>query len=210
MLRVERLEPRWQGQCVIVAATGPSLTPEVAEACRGDLIIAVNDAYKLLPFADVLYACDAAWWDVHKGASGFPGEKWSSHRAGGNDKTQQQQRYGLRLVAGDGKPFFSTDPALIHYGGNSGFQAVNLAIHFGAARIVLVGFDMRDVKGKRHFFGDHPKGLRTSTAYTSFIRSFENAAKKLAPGVEIVNATPGSALKCFPFIDFGVPLKMAA
>jgi hypothetical protein len=63
------IEPRWRGATCIVAATGPSFTAEVAEACRGYPTIAVNDAYRLFPWADILYASDGAW---------FAGERWSS------------------------------------------------------------------------------------------------------------------------------------
>jgi hypothetical protein len=181
---------------VIVAATGPSLSSEVADALRNRIVLAVNDAYRLIPWAEVLYACDEAWWNVHNGCPDFKGEKWSSH--GGtefNDKLACAERFGLNLVSGDHHDTFSTDPAKIHYGSNSGFQGINLAILFGAKRIILVGFDMR-VNGKRHFFGNHPAGLSNSTDYTSWVPQFANAAKRLT-GVEIVNATPGSALTCF-------------
>lgn len=184
----------------MVAATGPSLTPKVAEAVRGHRCIAVNDAYKLLPFSDVLYACDGSWWNVHAGCPGFAGEKWSSHGTGYNDKLATAQKYGLQLVSGAEKEGFSLEPSLIYYGSNSGFQAVNLAILFGATRIVLVGFDMSVRSGKRHFFGDHPAPLRNSANYANFIRPFERAAKTLPSHITILNATPGSALRCFPMV----------
>jgi hypothetical protein len=174
-------------------------------------LIAVNDAWRLLPFADVLYACDGAWWDMHKGCPGFQGEKWSSHGIPGrvrhNDKTVQAKRYALNLIEGaDGKGF-SFDPGRIHYGSNSGFQAVNLALLWGALRVILIGFDMQPRDGKRHFFGDHPGGLRNTSNYSGFIRAFETAAKKLPPHIEILNATPGSALRCFPMVDLADALK---
>jgi hypothetical protein len=200
---------RWEGQTVVVAAPGPSLTAEVAERCRGFPVIAVQDAYRLIPWADVLYGCDAAWWNIHggRGAGDFAGEKWSSHDGGTNDKTLAAETYGLHLVAGAHGEGFSTDPAAIHYGSNSGFQAVNLAILWGAARIVLVGFDMRTVDGKRHFFGDHPPGLTNEADFASFIPPFVRAAAALPAGVSIVNATPDSALTCFPMgaLDDALP-----
>ena len=156
-----------------------------------------------------MYACDAAWWRVHEGAPTFRGEKWSTHGSKShNDKLELADLYGLNLVQGaDSRNSvgFSTDPAVIHYGSNSGFQAVNLAILFGCRRIVLVGFDMHGT----HFFGRHPKGLRNTTNYANFIRAFDLAAKRLPAGVEIVNATPGSALRCFPMVnldDYLMPL----
>lgn len=201
MAACETIRPRWT-ECV-VAATGPSLTKEVAEAVRGQNVIAVNDAYRIMPFAQVLYACDTAWWDAHEGCPGFEGEKWSSHEVKNkivetNDKTELQKKYGLRLVQGKTVDGFSFDPSVIHYGQNSGFQAINLAILFGAKRIVLVGFDMH---GGNHFFGAHPAQLRMNTDCRAFIPSFEKAAEMLRGQVDIINCTPGSALTCFRRAD---------
>lgn len=202
-MKLETIEPRWPGGAVIVAATGPSLTPEVAAACRasGWPAIAVNDAHRLLPWADVLYACDGAWWDVHEGVPGFDGERWSTHDDETNDKRAIAARYSLRCVRGAAGETFSRDPAVLHYGSNSGFQAIGLAILFGARRIVLVGFDMQERGGQRHFFGHHPRPLRNSSDYRAWVRIFRNAARDLAKNpdpVDIVNATPGSALDCWP------------
>jgi hypothetical protein len=200
----ERIYRQWHGMTAIVAATGPSLTEAVAERCRvahdedDDVaVLAVNDAWRLMPWADALYACDAAWWQLHTG-TGFTGDKWSSHHANGNDKLAVAERYGLALVQGKTEKGFSTDPSCIHYGGNSGFQAINLAMLFGARRIVLVGFNLQPLGGQVHFFGDHPKGLRQTARYERFLPAFNEAAKRLPAGVEIINATPDSALKCFP------------
>jgi hypothetical protein len=192
-----------------VAATGPSLTPAVADRCRGHHTIAVNDAYRLLPFADVLYAGDADWWDVHDGVPGFAGERWSAHEALRNDKADLVDRYGLHLVAGPKHDAegFSLDPARIHYGGNSGFQAINLAILFGATRILLVGFDMRTTT-PRHFFGDHPFPLHNVAKYEHFHGAFVHAARLLPPHIEIVNCTPGSGLRCFPLVELDVALRV--
>ena len=196
------VEKRWAGATVFVAATGPSLTDDIAEALRGRNTIAVNDAYKLLPHAPVLYACDAKWWEVHKGCPDFPGERWSTHQKGSNDKKACAEKYGLHLVAGRSGEEFRND-SVIAYGGNSGFQAVGLAILFGAARIVLAGFDMREVGGRRHFFGEHPRPLRNGGSLSRWAQRFNKAARTVPAGTEVVNATRGSAIKGFPFVDLG-------
>jgi hypothetical protein len=202
LAELQRISPRWTGELCVVAAPGPSLTPNVAERCRGNHAIAVQDAWRLLPWADVLYGCESIWWQWHNGCPGFSGERWSSHDSGSNYKLDTAQAFGLRLVRGHVADGFSADPSAIHYGGNSGFQAINLALLFGAARVVLVGFDMRTVDGKRHFFGGHPPALHRGGAnYSRFIPDFERAAAVLPPGVEILNATPGSALTCFPMVS---------
>lgn len=201
---LERAECRWGGPC-IVAAPGPSLTPEVADICTnsGARILAVNDAYRLLPGADVLYACDGAWWEVRGGCSDFKGERWTSHSLSPkNDKTAIADQFGLRVIAGAENVGFSRDPAHIHYGNNSGFQAVNLALLWGADPVILAGFDMREIGGRRHFFGEHEAPLRRGSNFAKWIANFAKAAEMLwHPRPTIINATPGSALKCFPMMS---------
>lgn len=87
----------------------------------------------------------------------------------------------------------------IHYGNNSGFQAMNLAYHWGARRMLLLGFDCKAQAGKVHWFGDHPKPLRTEpSAFKTWLASFEKLAKDLkADGVEVVNCSRETALTCF-------------
>lgn len=189
----------------IVAATGPSFTAEVAEQCRGRKVIAVNDAWQRVPFADVLYVCDRQWWDVKWSESnGFRGERWSSQHSGvsvDDDKVKSghADKYRLNLVRADYGDGFCFEPGKIHYGHNAGFQGVNLAIQFGAKHIDLVGFDMRWPDGKSHFFGDHPEPLTNNPDFRTFIQEFNRAAQTLPAEIDIVNCTPGSALHCFPF-----------
>lgn len=206
-MKTETVQQRWR-HCIVVA-TGPSVFESVQDVpVRGTPIIVVNDAFKLLPHADVLYACDNHWWEYHYGTS-FQGERWSTHepRAGSsNDKTAIAPKFGIRCVEGKRAPGFSRDPSLIHYGDNSGFQAINLAILFGCEHIILIGFDMQRTGGKAHWFGDHPQGLGRGAQYTNFIPHFDEAAKTLE-GVRIVNATPTTALKCFPQMSLADALK---
>lgn len=180
--------------------------------CRGVPVIAVNDAWRLLPFADVLYAADNQWWEHHRGCPGFEGERWSAHSTPDNDKTDAALRYGIRLVHGSHKQGFAFNPAVVRYGPNGGYQAINLAIHmlgrFG--RIILTGFDMRVVEGRRHFFGDHPPPMHRETDYRKWLPAFDSAARMLPSGIEIVNATPGSALKCFPAMELAAALQRGA
>lgn len=69
---------------------------------------------------------------------------------------------------------------------------------WGAKRLVLVGFDMGPVKGRNHFFGDHPKPLRTDSPYASFRRNFDQIAADLkALGVSVFNASTVSHLTHF-------------
>ena len=205
-------------ETVVVAATGPSFSEEQAEViekaqragrCR---VLAVNDAYRRLPHADVLYAADARWWDIHLPllrAQGFAGEMWTqSERAMPGYFAKPHARTG---VAGPAKLDMhwincrdtiglATTPGLIHGGRSSGHMAINLGYHFGGRRFILVGFDNRyEPNGLAHFFGDHPKGLQQETPFERMRDTiFPRLASDLSMlGVDVVNATISTALTCF-------------
>lgn len=153
----------------------------------------------MMPWADILYGCDARWWEFHQGTD-FEGEKWSTHgdAQGNNDKRAVAEQFGVNLIQGlsANDKGFSTDPAVIHYGDNSGYQALNLAVLLGSPYIVLVGYNMSRPGGKAHFFGDHPPGLTNQDDYEKWVYLFHRAAEHC--DVTIINATPDSAITCWP------------
>jgi hypothetical protein len=212
---LKTIEPRWQNELAVVAGTGPSLPGTVAELVvqvrqfevPRPRVVAINDAYRLLPDADLLYACDAIWWDHHRGAESFKGERWSTHDEAHNKKLECAARWKLNLIQGEFGNGFSTRPDVVHYGRNSGFQAINLALLLGATRIVLIGFDMQHGYG-RHFFGDHPHGFKQGTDHSAFVRWFDDAAKRLPKNIRIVNANLESGLQCFEKLPLAQAMRI--
>lgn len=193
MVSVPRL---WSGETVVCIATGPSLTAEDCEFVRGKArVIAINDAYRLAPWADCLYACDAQWWRWHQGVPSFAGVKWSlNHSAWGKYRAVYPD---VRLLRNTGPAGLEHEPTGLRTGRNSGYQAVNLAYHYGAARIVLLGYDMQPSGGKSHFFGEHPNGQRSP--YDQFRRAFQSLVKPLQKaGIQVINCTRRTALLAFP------------
>jgi hypothetical protein len=192
--------PRPGWEVVIVAASGPSFDPaqageiEQLRAARACRVIAVNDTWRLLPSADLLYACDGEWWTIH-GAEvrrARPDlERWTQ-------SADAVQRFGLTFIKVDAYASGLTKRSdTLHGGGGSGYQAVNLAYLLGARRIALVGFDMQPARdGRQNFFGSHPPGLRTAHPYQRWIREFDALARDLeAAGVDLVNCTKTTALQ---------------
>ena len=197
----------WPGETVVVIATGPSLTQDDVDACRGRArIICINDAYKMAPWADALYATDARWWHWHAGVPSFTGPKWSmEHSAWTLHRALYPDIQRLRNTGPNG---LESDPSGLRNGRNSGYAAVNLAVHYGAARIVLLGFDMQAVKGRSHFFGEHPN--RQRSPYNQFRRCFEFLVKPLKKrGVSVINCSRHSLLECFPKADLRQTLGAA-
>lgn len=88
---------------------------------------------------------------------------------------------------------------VIGWGSNGGFQAVNLAVQFGASRIVLVGFDMSLEKGT-HWHGRHASPLNNpkQAAVDKWRIELDAQAPVLASmGIEVLNASPHSRLTAF-------------
>jgi hypothetical protein len=187
---------RWPGETVVCIGTGPSLTAEDVNAVRGQArVIAVNDAYRLAPWADALYACDVQWWKWHHGVPSFTGEKWSLKVSGWRHASARYP--DVQLLTNTGKTGLETDPTGLRTGKNSGYQAINLAVHYGAKRIVLLGYDMKLGATGAHFFGEHPGHRRGP--YRTFIPCFSTLVAPLHRlGVEVINCTRDTALDAFP------------
>ena len=125
------------------------------------------------------------------------GYKGLSHTINDLDYPERNPDEKYDLVRMNSKYGAGLGDEFIHYGksggGNSGFQAVNLAYIMGAETIILLGFDMFG----SHYFGDHPAGLAQSSPYASFIQSFE----AITQDVEIINCSRKTAMNCFPRKD---------
>ncbi len=200
--RVPRL---WEGRTVAILASGPSMSLAVANAVRAAGIpsIAINDTYRLAPWADMLYACDANWWRHHaEDALKFAGLKVTCD----DDHVSFDAVLHLKQTGDSG---FDPDPSCIRTGNNSGYQALHVAIHAGARRVLLCGFDMQG----GHWFGSHPEGLTDAVPDVHrkfFIPEFETLAPMLPSlGVEVVNCTPNSALRCFQMGNLDDELRHA-
>lgn len=174
----------------ICIANGPSLTREDVEYCKGrGKVYAVKEAYILAPWADVLYCADFDWWDRKRGVPEFTGEKWTV-----NDDTAK--RWGLKHIPGTSSIEWGHDESMIAYGGNSGFQALNLAVVQGTSKVILLGYDYGYQTQKHWFDGtEHARDSRRSD-YPNWLERIDKAAK-LIP-VPVVNCSRETAIQCFP------------
>ena len=149
-----------------------------------------------------MYAADSHWWQhhIHDINMGFSGKLWSCDPPGNTNWGKRDVgEWGITVldakILGKG---LSRDPATVHTGGNSGYQAINLAYLLGATRIILLGFDMSHHSGLSHFFGDHPKEFPNSnTKPDRYIAAFRTIVPK-EYGIEILNCSRVTALDAFP------------
>lgn len=181
----------WQTWTLI--GGGPSLILEDVEAVRARTrVLAINDAYRLAPWADVLYAADEKWWSWHQGVPSFSGPKYAI------ESSRPVTWPDVRVLRNTGPLGLETDPSGLRAGHNSGYQAINLAVHFGALRILLLGYDLAPAAdGRTHWFGDHPD--RRVSPYPEMRAAFDTLVEPLAAlGIEVVNCSRRTALHAFP------------
>ncbi len=181
----------WPNSTVVCIASGPSLTSDDVSLVRDKAkTIVVNSSYQMAPWADCLYAADARWWKSHHGAPEFHGLKYAL-------EANAAKWPGVTVLKYGGERGLSSDPTSLKSGRNSGYQAIGLAVHFGASRIVLLGYDMqRGPKGEEHWHANHQEHRRSD--YPNFLRFFDGLVEPLkARGIQIVNCTRRTALTCF-------------
>lgn len=180
-------------QCFIVGG-GPSLTNFDWSLLDGKITIAINNAYKVLPNASIVYFTDNDWWNAHK-------EELLAHKGvkikGSTKATMihhpKVKEYELTKASG----LELTGGCLAH-GYNSVHAAINLAVVLGFKEIYLLGVDMGWQDGKSHWHDEHTR-VDPESAYAMMKACFDVTAQELwARRVEVINLNPDSKLECFP------------
>lgn len=178
--------PIWKGKTIAILASGPSMSREVADAVRdaGIPAIVINNTFRLAPWATMLYAADVEWWASNPAAKDFEGMKVSC-----------QMVRGVQYIKHTGVMGFDPDVSAIRTGGNSGYQALHIAAHARAARVLLCGFDMHGL----HWHPEHEAPLKSTIqeTYPRWVHRFALMATVIQREVDVVNVTPDSALTCF-------------
>jgi hypothetical protein len=201
----------WPEATAVIIACGPSLTAAdvelVRQAREADLVrvIVINAAVRLAPWADVRFAHHAADWQRKEDAeilAAFKGLRLAIEPAAAAHGAQI-----LRMSGPTGLEFH--DRGAVRHGQNGGYQAIGVAVHLGARRVILLGYDMRragdERRGRLHFY--ECKGTVGPVEFTRWIANFETLVAPLRTiGVEVVNASRATDLKAFPRVELEVAL----
>jgi len=171
-------------------------------------IIGINNVYQIGNWIDILFFGDCPWYLVHRlKISNFPGLKvtccnrFENKRKDGGD--------GLKYLAKnkEKREGITTDKTMLSFNCNSGSAGINLAVHLGVKRIILLGFDMKiDSRNITHWHGSHGelnKKIKRDP-YPRHMRGFPLIKQEAdSLGVEIINASPESAIKEFEKVNVG-------
>lgn len=188
----------------IIIGTGPSLNDQAENikrlASSGFKLFGVNNTYHDFDL-DCWIACDSKWHEVYGQVVG-DFDKWHWDKS-------ICDKYGYSYIEGRWGDGLSVDGSYIHYGHSSGYQALGLALHYGATEIYLCGYDMSYSAEIRHYFtnlsaegGEYPKELRKYSTFDGLIRCYKTIADQegLPP---IYNCTKGSSMACFEYRNIG-------
>lgn len=210
----------WPGRTVYLLGGGPSLRkkakvpPRVRSGDKvfallahylspihGERVLAVNQAFRLGHWVDACFFGDRQWyrWNAQRLAH------WGGLLMTCVTQVIQTGPASKRVkYLGRGRTYgLDERPDMVTWNKNSGAAAINLAYHFGAARIVLVGFDGEaegtHKKKRHHFHDDYPDMGPKFNPYGRWSKTFNRiqlSAERL--GVEIINSNPDSAIMAFP------------
>lgn len=188
--------------CIILAG-GPSVGKADLAYIRDHRasahVIAINDmgSPAWAPWADTLYGCDPAWW--HHAKKRPLWEPFAGRRICLAHGTLSPPA-GVTPYPAAGSGVILGAQGLAD-GGNSVYQAINLAVLEGTKLIVLYGVDMQyGARGVRHCYGNHPPGLGNFSPGVSdvCIKHFNRLAPVLRTrSIRVLNATRETALTCF-------------
>lgn len=207
-----RVPREWEGETAFIIGGGPSLTRLGHDRLIPRLygrhpVIAVNNAYELAPWAEVLWWADTLWlqdnWtDLHRHVGWY---KVTRQRAALKNVSKRLVPDWLKWVKTlrcKSQAGLSLEPDTI-CGRHGGHHAINLAVLFGVKRIVLLGYDLHRREPAGYNWHNRHKRPTPAHNYGPVYRADLEATAPLlkAAGVEVLNGNPQSALRCFPFAD---------
>ncbi len=189
----------------VVLASGPSLTVEQIAAAKasGHFTIVVSRTYQKMLDADVMYSGDYLFFKTYIAdlRKTFKGKMWTQ------DSSTAARWPDVKRFRGGNREGLGKE--VININGNSGTQALNLAFLWGYKRIILLGFDMKlGPKGEKHHHPDHPAPCVQAMCLSEWLHKLVPVARDLKNlKIDVLNATPGSALTLFPMVDWKEVLK---
>lgn len=200
-----------KGKTVFIIGGGPSARNVDFSLLQDEVVVCINDSILDFPNATAVYWVDETWasenFDLlksHPVPHRFT-SKPSQHityARNGDPKTIAN----AAIIRRTGDSGYDPAPDQL-CGNNSGVQVLNLVVNMKPKRIVLIGFDMkRDKETRATHYHNKPRLPIQDYIYNDlFVPSMNALAKgmqKNGCAVEIINANPNSALRCFKFGDY--------
>lgn len=189
-------------QKVVAGISPPSVYSSYMSGIHNKHVIGINVAYLIGDWIDVVFFGDVGFFLIHKERlAKFPGLKVCCH------PSVEKHNWVKYLLRDRNKSKgISNAVNTISWNNNSGASAISMAAHAGAKRIILVGFDMKlNGNNQQHWHDLYGKGeIRgvrelQKLPFERHLRGFPEIARDARKlGIEILNASPTSAIDDFP------------
>lgn len=173
-----------------------------AGRCR---VIVVNDNWKRVWNADILFAADASWWrqEGRHVPADYRAERWSVDT--------EAAEFGCRIVGSFGGLGLMENHLgpQIRRGHSSGFMAIQMALRRRSSKVLLIGFDCMDgPSGQKHWFGQHRGALKRSQPFDVWIQDYMYMGRDCAQrGLRVINCSERTAIDAFPRSDLEAELE---
>ena len=179
------------GRSVTIIGGGPTVTADLVKRVAPYPVILVNNSYLLFKDPQLVVAMDRRWWEWHGPAFVAMGHTGiTALRPGQHIKAPAKPH----IFHKDPVSNYSRDPSVLT-GKNSGHAAIQVAVHLGAQRIYLVGFDMgTGANDRMHWHEGHRIPTSEQNYRVRFKPGLENIVRLAAvDGIEISAITPTHA-----------------
>lgn len=193
------IAPEWHGETAFLICGGSSVKLADMEMLRDRRVVVVNSSVYRVPWADILFFGDERWELENRHAvKAFRGRVIS---ASYGDVHCSYIQFLRRPRPADTPAGLAGDPASVWLRHTSVRGAINLLCHLGVKRIVTLGLDGGpDAAGQTHHHAPHPWALNKDI----WALQRDELAGVVAPlrerGVEMINASPGSAIPFWPIV----------
>jgi hypothetical protein len=202
-----RIEPAWKGEVGYIVGGGTSLLEQNLELIRDKKVIAINSSYAAVPWAQYVVFADMRWFLHHRQKlMNFGGKIIActsvSHASGPPNLVNVIRKTSVGLA---------TDTHTLMVKNTTLTAGINLAVHLGVAKIVLLGIDQKaGPDGKIHHHPPHPWKV-TANCWSRQQTDLPKVAEDLTRlNIECVNASPGSALTLWPIVKLEDHVAAAA
>jgi hypothetical protein len=197
-------------ESVIREESTPAAYSPYMSAIHDRHIIAINVAYLIGTWIDMVFFGDNRLYITHReNLAQFPGLKVACNPKLRSPRYQREEN--IKYVPRDKqhKLGISDNPCTVSWNHNSGAAAISVAANMGARRIILLGFDMKlSEDGKQHWHSlyrvrrmkgrNEVKAPLIHLPFKRHLRCFPHIAKDARRrGIEIINASPDSAIENF-------------
>lgn len=199
-LNAWRITPDWAGETAYILAGGTSVTKEDIDLLAGQHVVVVNQSYEKCLHAEILFFADERWWTKEVRRKGNSLAEFKGHICTISRIAKGPQLKRLRRVVPELQGIAAKcDSVAMQW--TSALAAVNIAVHRGASRIVLLGCDNKDgANGRVHHHAEY-EWPRVPNTWKAKMDNWSRAVEPLEErGVKVYNASPISTLPWWPKI----------